>query len=57
MDSQDKIPQELILTIQGGPGSFPVRFRFGGGTVRAVPVFSSGGSSAKKFFSVFQYSL
>ena len=28
---------------QGGPGS--VRLRFGGGTVRAVPVFGSGGSS------------
>ena len=28
--------------------------RFGGGTVRAVPVFGSGGSSAK---NVFQYSL
>ena len=39
---------------QGGPGS--VRLRFGGGTVRAVPVFGSGGSSAKKGFSVFQYS-
>ena len=37
-----------------------VRLRFGGGTVRAVPVLGSGGSSAKKvffFFSVFQYSL
>ena len=29
--------------MQGGPGS--VRLRFRGGTVRAVPVFSSGGSS------------
>ena len=37
---------------QGGPGS--VRLRFGGETVRAVPVFGSGGSSG---FSVFQYSL
>ena len=27
------------------------------GRVRAVPVFGSGGSSAKGFFSVFQYSL
>ena len=34
-----------------------VRLRFGGGTVRAVPVFGSGGSSAKKGFSLFQYSL
>ena len=36
-----------------------VRLRFGDGTVQAVPVFGSGGSSAKKgfFFSVFQYSL
>ena len=35
---------------QGGPGS--VRLRFGDGTVRAVPVFGSGGSSAKRAFSV-----
>ena len=36
---------------QGGPGS--VRFgyvRFGDGTVQAVPVFGSGGSSAKRGF-------
>ena len=32
-----------------------VRLRFGGGTVRAVPVFGSGGSSAKKV-SLSQYS-
>ena len=31
---------------QGGPGS--VRLRFGDGTVQAVPVFGSGGSSAKR---------
>ena len=41
--------------IQGGLGS--VRLRFGGGTVRAVPVFGSGGSSAKRVFLYFQYSL
>ena len=29
-----------------------VRLRFGGGTVRAVPVFGSGGSSAKRAFRV-----
>ena len=40
--------------IQEGPGS--VRLRFGGGTVRAVPVFGSGGSSAKRGFSELQYS-
>ena len=34
-----------------------VRLRFGGGTVRAVPVFGCGGSSTKRFISVFQYSL
>ena len=36
-----------------------VRFgsRFGGGTVRAVPVFGSGGSSAKWVFLSFQHSL
>ena len=32
----------------------PVQLRFGDGTVQAVPVFGSGGSSG---FSVFQYSL
>ena len=41
--------------MQGGPGS--VRLRFGDGAVQAVPVFGSGGSSAKGGFSVFQYSL
>ena len=39
--------------LQGGPGS--VRLRFGCGTVRAVPVFGSDGSSGEKSFSVFQY--
>ena len=34
-------------------GSVTVR----GGTVRAVPVFGSGGSSAKRGFLCFQYSL
>ena len=38
--------------VQGGTGS--VRLWFGGGTVRAVPVFGSGGSSVKRGFSVFQ---
>ena len=32
-----------------------VRLRFGDGTVRAVPVFGSGGSSKEGFFCVFQY--
>ena len=40
---------------QGGPGS--VRLRFGDGTVRAVPIFGSGGSSKEWGFCVFQYSL
>ena len=35
---------------QGCPGS--VRLRFGDGTVQAVPVFGSGGSSAKRVFCV-----
>ena len=30
-----------------------VRLRFGGGTVRAVPVFGSGGSSTKRVFLCF----
>ena len=41
----------------GRPWFGSVRLRFGGGTVRAVPVFGSGGSSAERGFSVFQYSL
>ena len=36
----------VMQETQGGHGS--VRLRFGGGRVRAVPVFGSGGSSAKK---------
>ena len=34
--------------VSGRPRFGSVRLRFGGGTVRAVPVFGSGGSSAKK---------
>ena len=41
--------------LQGGPGL--VRLRFGGGTVSAVPVFGSGGSSREGVFAVFQFSL
>ena len=37
----------------GWPGSVSVRLRFGGRTVQAVPVFGSGGSSAKRFFLCF----
>ena len=37
--------------MQGSPGS--VRFTVGGGTVRAVPVFGSGGSSANRAFVCF----
>ena len=37
------IRQLSLCIFQGGPGS--VRLRFGDGTVRAVPVFGSGGSS------------
>ena len=45
----------LILRIcktTGRPRFCSVRLRFGGGRVRAVPVFGSGGSSAKGFFCV-----
>ena len=37
--------------MQGGPGS--VRLRFGGGKVRSVPVFASGGSSTKRVLLCF----
>ena len=37
----------------GRPRFGSVRLRFGDGTVRAVPVFGSGGSSAKKVFLYF----
>ena len=36
----------------GRPRFGSVRLRFGKGTVQAVPVFGSGGSSAKKGFSL-----
>ena len=39
--------------IQGGPGSVRFSKRFGDGTVQAVPVFGSGGSSAKRVFLCF----
>ena len=43
-----------ILEIQGGPVRFgSVRLRFGGRTVQAVPVFGSGGSSAREGFLCF----
>ena len=45
------------LLISGRPRFGSVRLRFGYRTVQAVPVFGSGGSSAKRGFSVFQYSL
>ena len=41
------------LEMSGRPRFGSVRLRFGGGTVRAVPVFGSGGSSAKKAFLCF----
>ena len=41
----------MILLLQDDPSS--VRLRFRGGTVRAVPVFGSGGSSAKRGFLCF----
>ena len=45
------LPNRGISILQGGPGS--VRLRFGDGTVQAVPVFGSGGSSAKRVFLCF----
>ena len=51
-------PPNSDPTLKSGRPRFgSVRLRFGGGTVRAVPVFGSGGSSAKMGFSAFQYSL
>ena len=41
----------------GWPRFGSVRLRFGDGTVRAVPVFGSGGSSKEWGFCVFQYIL
>ena len=40
------------LAHSGRPRFGSVRLRFGDGTVQAVPVFGSGGSSAKGFFGV-----
>ena len=37
----------------GRPRFGSVRLRFGEGTVQAVPVFGSGGSSAKRVFLCF----
>ena len=42
--------------ISGWPRFGSVRLRFGDGTVRAVPVFGSGGSSKEGGCCVFQYS-
>ena len=47
---------EILEILAGWPRFGSVRLRFGGGRVRSVPVFGSGGSSTKRFFfSVFQY--
>ena len=49
---------DAICKITGWPRFGSVRLRFGDGTVRAVPVFGSGGSSKEEvffFFLVFQY--
>ena len=54
---QSRYQKILFEEKAGRPRFGSVRLRFGGGTVRAIPVFGSGGSSAKKGFSVFQYSL
>ena len=42
------VSPDYISPVSGRPRFGSVRLRFGGGTVRAVPVFGSGGSSAKK---------
>ena len=46
----------LKVQISGRPRFGSVRLRFGGGRVRAVPVFGSGGSSAKRL-SFFLFSV
>ena len=48
-------PQSHNLTAvnAGRPRFGSVRLRFGGGTVRAVPVFGSGGCSVEKVFLCF----
>ena len=52
-----KIPKQTVrvapLQNSGRPRFGSVRLRFGGGTVRAVPVLGSGGSSAKGVFLCF----
>ena len=51
MSGKKRRIRSLSRDCQGGPSS--VRLRFGGRTVRAVPVFGSGGSSAKRVFLCF----
>ena len=50
---QRKIVFELIMHFTGRPRFGSVRLRFGDGTVQAVPVFGSGGSSAKRVVRCF----
>ena len=45
--------RSLEVTFSGWPRFGSVRLRFGVGTVRAVPVFGSGGSSVEVFFLCF----
>ena len=45
----------LSVQISGWPRFGSVRLRFGDGTVRAVPVFGSGGSFKGGGFRVFQH--
>ena len=47
----------LNVIVSGWPRFGSVRLRFGDGTVRAVPVLGSGGSSKEGVFLVFQHSL
>ena len=58
--NREKTPNAIVakegrpnLLISGRPRFGSVRLRFGVGTVRAVPVFGSGGSSVRRDFRCF----
>ena len=51
--SREMIQKYLFLQKAGWPRFGSVRLRFGDGTVRAVPVFGSGGSSKEVVFVCF----
>ena len=51
------LPVSHLNIFQDGPGSVRFGCGFGCGTVRAVPVFGSDGSSGERVFSAFQQQL